>query len=703
MPIPVPNWSSEVPFTAKSLNLSLYTADGSGDNPTGISFVAYKPVLFETYTSTTTFPGASGGTTSVMSTSGSITTCKVVLDTAGYFGQTSDAPGKGFYQYTPVIAGSAGDGVTPGGWMVLSHVAPLVGKASQTAVSAGIIPTGGAVTVGSAQAPSSSHDSAPFFCDLVNTGSFTWQPTVTIRDSSGSATTNPVNSTDSSGETPRFYAVWAAVSATTNGQATYTVNGTYEFTAPAGITSVTPAAIGAGAGSGAGNVSGGGIEYGGGGGGGGEYASGAVAVTPLSNYPVIVGAGGAGGTAPGGGGSAGGNSSFAGDSVTVTAHGGSAGGGATTGADGAGGAGGTGSAATTHHNGGAGATGSTGAYGGGGGSGAGTAVAGNAANSASGAPAPVGGGPGGTGGSQGIKVVQSGGHSVTGFNPLTLGFRPLQAGNGLVVCTAWTGSTGTDPTVILSDGTPLSAAQTADFSGTGVVLAGIYAIFGVTGGQTSVTVTGSDALDIVTTAQWYEVAGLGSSPNTDVSSGTTAHNVTSYATPPTSSPPLSTNGGPDFWVGCTAAQAGQAFDINPPGQPDWNVSVGQNGDSRNGNYLRLRSGYQIRSNPGSLRWSGSFSSNVNQGTPVIAWTSSATTPGASPVIGPGGGGGGPGRVQQWRGRARRLGHADVDGDLRLGVRHATAASAVRQLGPGHHHGHLGYEPGRGRQQPGRDH
>ena len=171
---------------------------------------------------------------------------------------------------------------------------------------------------------------------------------------------------------------------------TYTTPGTYTWTAPGDITSLTSAECwGAGGG--------GGTQFdleGGGGGGGGEYAKEtSVAVTPGSSYTVIVGAGGAQ-TADGG------DSSFAADSVTVTAHGGKG-----TGSR-AGAAGGTGSTNTTHHDGGAGAdsSGTGGTGGAGGGSSAGTSAAGNAGSTnssttgGSGGSAPTGGGAGGDGG-----------------------------------------------------------------------------------------------------------------------------------------------------------------------------------------------------------------------------------------------------------------------------------------------------------------
>ena len=166
------------------------------------------------------------------------------------------------------------------------------------------------------------------------------------------------------------------------------------WTCPAGVYSVLAECWGAGGG--------GGWKTGGGGagaGGGGEYAAQIVATTPGNTYNVTIGAGGSGATSGGTAGTAGGNSLFPGDSVTVTAHGGSAGSSGTSG-----GSGGSGSSATAHYSGGAGGTGASGGGGGGGGSGA-ASLAGNAGGNATtsaagaGATARTGGGPGASGGS----------------------------------------------------------------------------------------------------------------------------------------------------------------------------------------------------------------------------------------------------------------------------------------------------------------
>lgn len=166
--------------------------------------------------------------------------------------------------------------------------------------------------------------------------------------------------------------------------------GTYTWTAPTGVTSVTVECWGGGGGGGDDSSGQGG---GGGGGGGGAYARvNTFSVTSGQTYSVVVGAGGGAATA----GSA---SSF--NTSTCVAAGG---GGGTSANSGAGGAGGTvaASAGDDIYAGGTGAAGYTTGwitrYGGGGGGSGGTSNTGNSANDDQGADAVSGGGPGGDGG-----------------------------------------------------------------------------------------------------------------------------------------------------------------------------------------------------------------------------------------------------------------------------------------------------------------
>jgi hypothetical protein len=168
----------------------------------------------------------------------------------------------------------------------------------------------------------------------------------------------------------------------------FTAAGTDSWVCPAGVTQVLAECWGAGGSGGSGGVS-----TNGAGGGGGEYAAALVAVTPGNTYAPVVGAGGAGTSSGNSSGNAGASSVFAGDSVTVTAHGGQAGHAAFSGGNGAGG---TGSSSSTHFDGGQG--GSAYPYSGGGGSSAGSATRGNAGNGygSPGSP-PADGGGGGAG------------------------------------------------------------------------------------------------------------------------------------------------------------------------------------------------------------------------------------------------------------------------------------------------------------------
>ncbi len=149
----------------------------------------------------------------------------------------------------------------------------------------------------------------------------------------------------------------------------YSQAGTGTWLCPAGVTSVRAQCTGGGFAGTAG-------QAGGFGGGGGEYAEDPdVAVTGGRTYRWTAG-------------TAGGNSSFAGDTVTVTAHGAN------------GRNGGTGSVSPVHFGGGGGAVPGSGA-GGGGGSSAGTGAPGNGGTAGSsggaGGSAPAGGGAGGNG------------------------------------------------------------------------------------------------------------------------------------------------------------------------------------------------------------------------------------------------------------------------------------------------------------------
>ena len=645
MPSPVPLWVSGTPLTAKSLVLAAYTCDGSLDHPNGIAFHAQRPILFEAYNRTPTLTTSTGGVQTALSTSGTTTGGLIVVDSAGLFGMTQDQPIAGYYQFASAVKGSAGDGVNAGGWTLISHFAALTNTATQTSISADLLGTAQPSVSGTRQAPSSVTNSTAFFLDLVNAApGVTWQPAVTVRDSSSAACT-PVVTADGSGRTCRLCAIWAAVSASVLSKVTYTIGGTYPITAPAGVFSFNVNATAAGSGSGAGNSSPGGVEFAGGPAGGGENAQGSVGVTPGNNYTVIVGTGGLGGTAPGGNGAVGGNSSFTGDTSNVTAHAGTAGTGATTSSNGTPGTGGSGSTAPTHFPGGNGAPGVTAKYAGGGGSSAGSSAAGTNATSATGAPAPLNGGPGGNGGTVSISVVQTAQAKVTGTNLLTVKLKTAtQAGSTVLALVYYQGASPTiDPTATLDDGTAFSSspAASADMTNLSVPLQVVLLnAFNVPGGEQAVNIIGHGTNNSIKVlmAEVLEVTGLGPSPGVDASSTHTqggTHPDSTYT-----SNQATTTSAPDLWVGFTGGQYISPFTVNwPAATQGWNITSALYANN-GGIYAGARAAYQVVTKTGTMLYSGTFSRGVSKGTLAVAYSTSAPTPGASPVIGPGGGAGG---------------------------------------------------------------
>lgn len=239
-----------------------------------------------------------------------------------------------------------------------------------------------------------------------------------------------------SAQQPRFGPTWpvwpplmqtikvntaAPITGSTTMTQTFTTPGSFTWTAPTGVTSVTAQVWGSGGGGGGS----------GSGGGGGAYSTGAVSVTAGTTYNGVVGAGGAGGSAAGNGSD--GNSSWFASTTSVLANGGKKG---VTGDTVAGGQGGTTSGAfgTTKFSGGSGGYRDPNGYTDGAGGGEGGSSAGTASNGTSGsgseltdgdysgpvgAVAPTGGGNGG-----------NGGHGSPGPNVTTAGSVGQQPGGG---------------------------------------------------------------------------------------------------------------------------------------------------------------------------------------------------------------------------------------------------------------------------------
>lgn len=199
-------------------------------------------------------------------------------------------------------------------------------------------------------------------------------------------------------------------SASTTTTVAFTTVGGFNWTAPAGVTSVSYLVVAGGGGGGSGNISSGRTRSGGGGGGGGTLY-GSLSVTPGTSYAIAIGAAGIGSTSESVWGTNGGNSTFA----SIVSYGGGGGGSSANEAGQAGGSGGgaattdIGGAATPAGQGNAGANGgaNSGSFVGGGGGGATTAGSGRSGGSGyttsiSGTSSTYGiGGDGGLSGSQG--------------------------------------------------------------------------------------------------------------------------------------------------------------------------------------------------------------------------------------------------------------------------------------------------------------
>lgn len=228
MPFPVASWSEDVPLDSKSMNLALYTVDGTLGTPNGIAWHAQARISLETITNPAgpflLFASSPSGTQTVISGAGINHPGAMLFDSAGYWGRSTDGTfWISAYTFTPVTPGGRGDGVRPGGWTIFCHFMPIQNNVSTTidGVGADLSLSGSLVCAGSRQKLNFANDACAFFLDIQNTTSGApWQPTVTIIDSSSTAAIPRWNATDSSGETPRFFTIWAAVSSNTSSYGT---------------------------------------------------------------------------------------------------------------------------------------------------------------------------------------------------------------------------------------------------------------------------------------------------------------------------------------------------------------------------------------------------------------------------------------------------------------------------------------------------
>lgn len=216
------------------------------------------------------------------------------------------------------------------------------------------------------------------------------------------------------------------------GQATYTTPGTYSWTAPAGVTSVSAISVGGGGAGGPGKCG----QGGGGGGGGGLTYANNISVTPGVSYTVVVGAGSVSYACTTAGGTSYANFVFCGSSQVPRAQGGGS-----SGSDGAGQGGDrtTGSGGGRGGNGGCGASSSYRGSGGGGAGGFADACTsgGRGGNIASGKCSTAGvNGAGGGGGGARYAVGQGGsGAGGGGVGYLGQGSSGAAGANGVGVST----------------------------------------------------------------------------------------------------------------------------------------------------------------------------------------------------------------------------------------------------------------------------
>ena len=235
----------------------------------------------------------------------------------------------------------------------------------------------------------------------------------------------------------------------------FTTTGSFTFTVPAGITSISAVAVGSGGGA---SGSSGTSAYSGAGGGGGALAYGTLTVTPGETFSVVVGAGGSGGVsgpnhngsagnqsylqrnsnssylvrATGGAGGVYGNSSLAAGGTVLNGTGGNGGtGGQSRNNDGGGGGGGAGGYSGNGGNGGSSNTGTGTDGAGGAGGGGGGQQNGGTQNNAGGGVGILGIGANGTGGiPNNPGIAGSGDVDSNATNGRTSGFGGLYGGGG---------------------------------------------------------------------------------------------------------------------------------------------------------------------------------------------------------------------------------------------------------------------------------
>jgi hypothetical protein len=214
------------------------------------------------------------------------------------------------------------------------------------------------------------------------------------------------------------------------------------------------------------------------------------------------------------------------------------------------------------------------------------------------------------------SVVQQFSNHNNGSTSLTASFTgtgsALTAGNAVVVCIGAVA----DPAVsgvTLSDGSALTqrAAQVGDDFGT--VSLYVYDIFGVSGGETSLTVTlGSSNANNQLNVQTYEVSGLSGTVDTSSHTNGSSTTYTSGA--------VSTGHATDAWFG-VAQSFGSNVTVSAPSSGWTSQSTITN--SAGGFYTRMVSGYQVVSATGSMNYAGAISPGSPYDAVAVAYESTS--------------------------------------------------------------------------------
>jgi len=209
MPVDPGSFPSNSPVTAKSLNTALYTyTPGNAYTPTGILFHANRPVLVESLGSAKTQASTSTGTVTSLNGAGQ---WRSYVDTSALFGAGADAQFTGATgQFNPNVPGTSGAAGTPGGLYLIWGFPAFSATTNAGGSGAALLENGTSVT-GGLQRSSTANQNCSYVLDLISASQN--QRTALqgyCADASGTSYSYVTNTTDYSGNSTRFYGMWAA-------------------------------------------------------------------------------------------------------------------------------------------------------------------------------------------------------------------------------------------------------------------------------------------------------------------------------------------------------------------------------------------------------------------------------------------------------------------------------------------------------------